>query len=65
MGTSLEDEKTSNAGDELRPANVPDVDAVPQTSRAQRWFKTTTEFLAHWGIETNGWVPHAEAPCDV
>ena len=54
MGTSLEDEKTSNAGDELRPANIHDVDAVPQTSLAQRWFKTTTDFLAHWGIETNG-----------
>ena len=52
MGASAEDEKTSSVADES--ANVHD--EVTPTSRAQRWFKKTTDSLAHWGIETNGWV---------
>lgn len=27
-----------------------------QRTRLQRWFAPTTEYLAHWGIETNGFV---------
>lgn len=27
-----------------------------QRTRSQRWFAPTTEYLAHWGIETNGFV---------
>ncbi|TFK91640.1 purine-cytosine permease [Polyporus arcularius HHB13444] len=58
MGLSVEDEKTSSAADE--PANGHDYQVgteertPPQT---QRWFKTTTDFLARWGIETNGIDP--------
>ena len=48
MGTSLEDEKTSSVVDDH-------VDELP-TTRTQQWMKKTTTFLAHWGIETNGWV---------
>ncbi|KAH9849624.1 cytosine-purine permease [Lenzites betulinus] len=41
-----EDEKASSTSDSV----------LPQTS-VQKWYTSTTEFLSHWGIETNGINP--------
>ena len=30
----------------------------PLTTKPETWVKKTTNFLAHWGIETNGWVSY-------
>ncbi len=43
---SYEDEKAGSDASQ---------DVVPPT-RLQRWFVSTSEFLTHWGIETNGYV---------
>ncbi|KAI0634844.1 cytosine-purine permease [Trametes polyzona] len=45
MGLS-EDEKTSSISDD-----------VVSTTRYQQWLASTTDFLSHWGIETNGINP--------
>lgn len=45
MGSSEDEKVSSNSS----------LDVVPQ-SRLQQWFASTSEFLTHWGIETNGSV---------
>ena len=54
MGSQYEDKKT---GDE-KIRSVDDSNAAHDsqiTDERQTWMKTTTRFLAHWGIETNGY----------
>ena len=47
METQYEDEKAISVGE--------DIIHNPQTTAGtQSWMKTTTNFLATWGIETNG-----------
>ncbi len=48
MGSSLEDEKTSNAHNYHVDQPVP-------TETPTRFVKFTN-FVAHWGVETNGFV---------
>ena len=48
MGSSHEDEKTSN----LLNDHI-DEPVTPETST---WFAKFTSFVAHWGVETNGSV---------
>ena len=50
MGSQYEDEKTGSV-DDSNAVHDSQVTTAPQT-----WMKTTTRFLANWGIETNGYV---------
>ena len=48
MGTSLEIEKTSNISDGKADELV--------TTKSPTWLTKITNFVAHWGVETNGSV---------
>lgn len=48
METSLDDKKTTIVVDEQVCDQAP-------PRKQQRWIEKTATFLAHWGIETNGY----------
>ncbi|KAI1798002.1 purine-cytosine permease [Ganoderma leucocontextum] len=50
MGSSSEDEKTSNVHNDH-------VDKPAVTTKAPTWLAKLTSFVAHWGVETNGIDP--------
>ena len=47
MEAQYEDEKATSVGEDI-------IHNPQATAGTQSWMKTTTNFLATWGIETNG-----------